>query len=383
MLKIDRRLLTNFDWALFAFSLIIPLLSLVVLYSAGYDPDHPTNIFSWIPIEVMSVAFAKQSGFILMGLVAMILGLSIPTHLLQRYAFLFYIIGFLLLIVVLKFGVVVNGSRRWIDLGGFNLQPAEFMKMGIVLTMSRLLSKFPPKKPGGYSLLELVLPGILVFVPMALIAAQPDLGTAISLGIAGFSVIVFMGISWRTIATVVIGVCILAYPAWHALHDYQQRRIIVLLDPNVDPQGSGYHIIQSKIAVGSGSFFGKGFLEGTQTQLEFLPEHTTDFVFSVLAEEWGFVGCLSVLGLFFGLVSTMLSVAARSRDLFSCLVTFGITAQIFAHVVINVGMVLGIMPVVGIPLPLFSYGGSSLLSLMFSLGIVQGVSMRRLMFSSR
>jgi rod shape determining protein RodA len=175
----------------------------------------------------------------------------------------------------------------------------------------------------------------------------------------------------------------LAYPAWQMLHDYQQRRILVLLDPESDPQGSGYHITQSKIAVGSGELFGKGYREGTQSQLEFLPEHTTDFVFSVLAEESGFVGSVSLLVLFFALVASMLRVTGRSRDLFSTLVAFGITAQFFAHIVINIGMVIGLMPVVGIPLPLISYGGSAMLSLMFGLGIVQGVSMRRLMFRER
>jgi rod shape determining protein RodA len=164
------------------------------------------------------------------------------------------------------------------------------------------------------------------------------------------------------------------------LHDYQQRRILVLLDPESDPKGSGYHITQSKIAVGSGELFGKGYRQGTQTQLEFLPEHTTDFVFSVLAEEWGFVGCLFLLGLFFGLFVSMLRIASRTRDLFSCLLAFGFTVQIFAHVVINIGMVIGLMPVVGIPLPLVSYGGSSMLSILFGLGIVQGVSMRKLQY---
>jgi rod shape determining protein RodA len=175
-------------------------------------------------------------------------------------------------------------------------------------------------------------------------------------------------------------VLILAYPAWEMLHDYQQRRILVLLDPESDPRGSGYHITQSKIAVGSGELFGKGYRQGTQTQLEFLPEHTTDFVFSVLAEEWGFVGCVTLLGLFFGLFASMLRIAGRARDMFACLVAFGITAQVFAHVVINIGMVIGLLPVVGIPLPLVSYGGSSMLSIMFGLGIVQGIGMRRLQF---
>jgi rod shape determining protein RodA len=215
---------------------------------------------------------------------------------------------------------------------------------------------------------------------MVLIMQQPDLGTAISLATVGVAQILFVGIRPKTVALIAAAGLLLSYPSWHMLHDYQQRRILVLLDPETDPQGSGYHITQSKIAVGSGSLFGKGFLQGTQTQLEFLPEHSTDFVFSVLAEEWGFIGCLFLIALFLALLASMLRVVGRSRDLFSSLLAFGITVQFFAHVVINIGMVIGLMPVVGIPLPLVSYGGSSMLSLMFGLGLVQGVSMRRMVF---
>ena len=176
---------------------------------------------------------------------------------------------------------------------------------------------------------------MIVALPMGLIMQQPDLGTALSLGIVGVSQILFMGVRPRALLAIVLTLSALAYPAWQMLHDYQQRRILVLLDPESDPQGSGYHITQSKIAVGSGELFGKGYREGTQSQLEFLPEHTTDFVFSVLAVESGFVGSVSLLVLFFALVASMLRVTGRSRDLFSTLVAFGITAQFFAHIVIN------------------------------------------------
>jgi rod shape determining protein RodA len=251
------------------------------------------------------------------------------------------------------------------------------MKMGVILALARVLAKMPPRSPTGYSLRELILPGGMVLIPMLLIMKQPDLGSALSLGIVGFGMILFMGVRWKSIVLAATGVIAMAYPFWLMLHDYQKRRILVLLNPEADPQGSGYHILQSKIAVGSGSLSGKGFLQGTQTQLEFLPEHTTDFVFSVLAEEWGFMGSSVLIVLFFLLVAGLLRVAARTKDLFSSLVVIGITTKIFAHSIINIGMVIGLMPVVGIPLPLFSYGGSSLLSLMFALGLVQGVSMRR------
>jgi rod shape determining protein RodA len=315
-----------------------------------------------------------------MGLIVMGIGMAISTQTLHRYAFVLYGISLLLLVAVAGFGVVVNGSRRWLSLGGVNLQPAEFMKLGVIVTMARVLARRPPKNGSSYRLRELLAPALVIGIPMVLIARQPDLGTALSLGIVGVAQVLFVGVRPRALLSVLASVLILAYPAWEMLHEYQQRRILVLLDPESDPRGSGYHITQSKIAVGSGELFGKGYRQGTQSQLEFLPEHTTDFVFSVLAEEWGFVGCVALLALFFGLFASMLRIAGRARDLFACLVAFGITAQVFAHVVINIGMVIGLLPVVGIPLPLVSYGGSSMLSIMFGLGIVQGVGMRRLQF---
>ena len=382
MLTIDRRRLTHFDWLLFALTTFIPLVGLVVLYSAGYDPDFAVDFLGWLNVEFRSPACFKQAVYLLAGLVVMTIGMVVPTQTFHRYAFLLYGIALILLLAVAGFGVVVNGSRRWLDMGLFKLQPAEFMKLGLIVTMARLLAKSPPKNSSAYSFRELLIPAGFILVPMAIIAQQPDLGTALSLGIVGVCQILFVGIRPKVIMGVVIAVCVLAYPAWNSLHDYQQRRIMVLLDPEADPQGSGYHITQSKIAVGSGELFGKGFQKGTQTQLEFLPEHTTDFVFSVLAEEWGFVGCTFMIALFFCLLASMLRVAHRSRDLFACLLVIGITSQIFAHIVINIGMVIGLMPVVGIPLPLVSYGGSSMLSLLFGLGIVQGVSMRRTLFTS-
>ncbi len=382
MLTIDRRLLTHFDWMLFSLTVCIPLVGLIVLYSAGYDPEFAVDFLGWLNVEFRSPACFKQGVYLLTGLVLMVVGMAIPTQTLYRYSFVIYGGALLLLVAVAGFGVVVNGSRRWLDVGLFKLQPAEFMKLGLIVTMARLLAKSPPKNAIAYSLRELLVPAFFILIPMGLIAQQPDLGTALSLAIVGVCQILFVGIRPKVIFGVVLAVCVLAYPAWNSLHEYQQRRVMVLLDPEADPQGSGYHITQSKIAVGSGELFGKGFQKGTQTQLEFLPEHTTDFVFSVLAEEWGFVGCTFMIAMFFCLLAAMLRVAHRSRDLFACLLVVGITSQIFAHIVINIGMVIGLMPVVGIPLPLISYGGSSLLSLLFGLGIVQGVSMRRTLFTS-
>ncbi len=380
MLRIDRRLFLHFDWALFAFTVFIPLCGLVVLYSAGYDEDAVVDLFGFISVPFASAACLKQAVYFALGLLVMVIGMSIPTHIFQRYAFVIYALGVALLLAVDTVGVVVKGSQRWLDLGGFNLQPAECMKFGLLLAIARVIAKSPPREGQLYSYRDLLVPCAIIGLPMVLIMKQPDLGTALSLAIVGCGQLLFVGIRPRTLLVSVLALAVLAIPSWHMLHDYQQRRVLVLLDPESDPQGSGYHITQSKIAVGSGEFLGKGYREGTQTQLEFLPEHTTDFVFSVLAEEWGFIGCFFLLSVFLGLLTVMLRIAHRSRDLFACMITVGVTTQLFAHIFINIGMVIGLMPVVGIPLPLVSYGGSSMLSLMFGIGVVQGVSMRRMMF---
>lgn len=379
---IDRRLLSQFDWPLLALGLLIPCFGLVVLYSAGYDPDSAAGAISWLPAAIRSVAFEKQALFLLIGLLSLLVGLSCSPQFLARYAYVIYTLCVLALIAVLLVGTVSNGSRRWINLGFVNLQPAETMKLGLILALARFLSKSPPRA-GGYRVLQLIGPFSFFVVPMALIMSQPDLGSALSLGAIGFAMILFMGIHTRSLVIMVVVVAAAIYPAWHALHPYQQRRVEVLFNPNIDPRGSGYHIIQSKIAVGSGQAFGKGYLKGTQTQLEFLPEHTTDFVFSVLAEEWGFLGCVTVLSLYFLFLFRMLRVVARSKDLFSALVVFGIGSWFFFHVSINIGMVVGILPVVGIPLPLFSYGGSAVLSSMFAIGLALGFGMRRLYYVGR
>lgn len=379
---IDRRFLAHFDWPLFILTLAVPSFGLIVLYSAGYDPDKVYLNLEWLGVEIHSAAFVKQILFLLLGLGSMVVGLSLTSSLLFRTAFIFYGSCLTLLVSVLLFGTVSNGSRRWLSLGSFNLQPSELMKLGVILALARYLSKHPPTK-GGYGFLDLVMPLLIVGVPMGLIIRQPDLGTALSVGAIGGMMILFMGVRIRALVITAVVAVLTLFPAWHTLHGYQQRRVLTLFNPESDPLGSGYHIIQSKIAVGSGSFLGKGFLKGTQSQLEFLPEHTTDFVFSVLAEEWGFVGCVLVLSLYVALIVRILRVVLKNKDLFSSLVVFGIGSLILFHTVVNIGMVIGLLPVVGIPLPLFSYGGSSVISSMFSIGIVLGVSMRRLFFVTK
>lgn len=376
---IDRRLIAHFDWTLFLSALLVPCLGLVVLSSAGWDPSSQKSVASWLPKFLNVPAMAKQLVFLGFGLVVAILAASLPTDWLGRNAYFFYIVCFISLIGVLLFGTVVNGSRRWLTFGGFNFQPAEPMKFALILTLGRYLSRKPPP-PGGYGLRDLVMPGLIVAMPMMLIMRQPDLGTAMVLAAIGSAMILFMGVRPKPIILLMIVVLAATYPAWNGLHEYQQKRILTLINPEADPLGSGYHIIQSKIAVGSGGMFGKGYRKGTQTQLEFLPEHTTDFIFSVLAEEWGFFGTATVLMAYLFLVYNMLRVLVRAKDIFHMLLVLGVTSQILFHTIINIGMVVGLFPVVGIPLPLFSYGGSSVVSTMFALGIVLGVSMRRFAF---
>jgi rod shape determining protein RodA len=379
---IDRRLFAHFDWSLLWSALLIPCLGLVVLSSAGFDPDAKISASSWIPQYLNIPVMIKQLVFLACGLGVMIFAISLSTPWLARNAYLIYFLCCAALIGVLLFGTVVNGSRRWLSLPGFNLQPAEPMKFALILVLSRFLSRKPPA-PGGYSLKQLFIPAMIIGIPMALIMKQPDLGSAMVLGAIGSTMIIFMGVRPKPVILLLLVVACAVYPAWQSLHDYQQKRILTLINPEADPLGSGYHIIQSKIAVGSGGMFGKGYRQGTQTQLEFLPEHTTDFIFSVLAEEWGFMGSVVIICAYFALIYKMLRVVSRSKDLFGMLLCLGVTSQVLFHTIINIGMVLGLFPVVGIPLPLFSYGGSSVLSTMFALGIVLGVSMRRFAFANK
>ena len=378
-MRIDRRLLASFDWPLFYAAAAILGCGLVVLYSAGYDPDAAMPLAGIIPFSIESPSFVKQVAFIATGFAALLFGLVVPPSMWQRLAPWIYAIGVLALIGVAFGGKVVNGSRRWLEFGGFNFQPAETMKLGVLLLMARFLTRHPVPI-GGYRFKQLFIPAIILLVPVALILKQPDLGTAVAVAAIGGFMLLFLGVAPRVLIISVVIASALAVPVWSNLHDYQKRRVMVLLDPESDPKGSGYHITQSKIAVGSGEVFGKGFLQGTQTQLQFLPEHTTDFIFSVLAEEWGFLGVSFVLALYLFLLFRMLRVVQRARDLFSALLALGMTAKLFTHIAVNIGMVIGLMPVVGIPLPLFSYGGSSIVSSLFGLGLVLGVSMRRKMF---
>lgn len=369
MIRVDKRMAFNFDWIILITMLTLCGIGLVVIYSAGYDPQVGT-----------SKPMIKQAVSLGLGSFACLLSIVISPVSWRRLAWPIYIIGCILLIAVMFKGTVAGGARRWLVIGGFRMQPAEFTKLGLILLYARLFSS--DKASGkGFDFKTLVFPVVLLIIPAILIAKEPDLGTALCHVLIAGSMLLVAGIQRKTLIKIILSVGILAVPTWTLLKDYQRNRVLNFLSPEMDPLGTGYHAIQSKIAVGSGAMTGKGFLQGTQTQLRFLPEQTTDFIFSVLAEEWGFWGSLFVIGLYALLIFRMLRVSARCTDSFSAYVSFGVAAMMFWHVLINIGMVIGVMPVVGVTLKLMSYGGSSLIAAMVGIGIVLGVSIRRYSFA--
>ncbi|MBN1106836.1 MAG: rod shape-determining protein RodA, partial [Deltaproteobacteria bacterium] len=312
------------------------------------------------------------------GFAVMLLMTTFDYHLLERLAYPSYFLCIALLLLVPLIGGVHSGSQRWLSVGSVSIQPSEMTKIALVIVLAKFFSDHV--HPAAYRLRDLWAPFLLAGLPALLIVKQPDLGTALILLIVAFTVILFAGIRWKSLLILVLG-CISSAPfLWFALKEYQQRRILTFLSPEMDPLGAGYHIHQSKIAIGSGLFWGKGFLKGTQTRLHFLPEQHTDFAFSVLAEEWGFAGAMIVLLLYLLLILWGLDIARNSRDRFGTFIALGVVAFLFWQLAINVGMTTGLLPVVGIPLVLISYGGSSVLCFMAAMGLLMNISMRRFMF---
>ena len=364
----DRRLIDNFDWILLALLIFIGLLSVFNLYSATYS------------IRSMggSQIYIKQICWHAIGFLILLLMTTFDYHVFDRIAYPLFIVSLIFLVAVLNLGKVTHGSQRWLSLGYFSVQPSEMVKLSIIIVLAKYFSK--AEKTGNYRLRELLIPFILIAAPFIMIVYQPDLGTALILLIVSFSIIIFVNVHWKSIV-IFLSTALLSAPFfWAILQEYQKKRIITFLRPDLDPLGSAYHVTQSKIAIGSGLFWGKGFLKGTQTRLHFLPQQHTDFSFSVLAEEWGFAGSAILLFLYLFLILWCLNIAKNSKDKFGTLLVVGIAASIFWHLTINVCMVTGLLPVVGIPLVLFSYGGSSVISTMAAMGLVMNVSMRRFMF---
>jgi rod shape determining protein RodA len=365
---INKKTFTYIDWQLVLLIICICSAGLLVLSSAGFN-------FKTEQSEPMK----KQALAMSLGAIAFVMMMALSPVFWKRWAYVLYGIGVTLLVGVLTLGIVAGGARRWIDLGPLHLQPSETMKLFLILAMARFLSRDEAPKD-GYTFLTLIKPALLILPPVVLIFLQPDLGTAGSLVLISGSMLLVAGIRKATLIFLMTFGVLMLIPGWFIIDDYQRQRVLTFMSPEADPLGTGYHALQSKIAVGSGALFGKGYMEGSQTQLRFLPEQTTDFIFSVLAEEWGFFGTAFLLSLYALLILRLISIAARSKDKFSAFVVCGVTAMIFWHLVINVGMVVGVFPVVGITLPLLSYGGSSVLSILAALGLVAGVSYRRYKF---
>ena len=364
----DRRLVQYFDWGLLGLIFLIGSIGMIALYSA---------VTAGIAAP-QKILYTKQLVWYGVGLTGMIIAFLFNYKTLERWAHAIYFVCVALLVAVLIFGTYGGGSKRWLILGPVSIQPSEIVKLAVIIVLARYYSKLASTR--GFTLRELINPLIITLIPFALIVKQPDLGTAMLLLLIVGSVTVFVKIERRSMAYIILGGMITVPLVWFMLKGYQKRRILTFLDPDRDPLGAGYHIIQSKIAIGSGMLTGKGFLKGTQNALAFLPEQHTDFVFSVLAEEWGFAGVLVVLLVLLLLIIWGLRIAHGCRDNFGTILAAGITAMIFWQVFINIGMVMGLMPVVGVPLPFISYGGSSVVTMMISVGVLMSISMRRFMF---
>ncbi len=369
MPRIDRRLFHSFDWPLFALTVLLTAMGMGNLLSAAHAGT--AGVFaSEVPRQLAAIAI---------GTAGLLLMVAIDYRRLERLAFPIYLATCLLVAATLVVGSVHKGNESWLTYGPLRMQPSEFTKLGLVLALSRSFQRDPPSDIRR--LRDLWRPGLLIALPVALILLQRDMGVAVLTLLIGSTYLLFVRIpprAWVTVA--VLGVVALVGLWMFGLQDYQRTRIIDFLQPGRDPLASGYQVIQSRIAIGSGGLLGKGWMAGTQTQLRFLPTQHTDFIFSVLAEEWGFAGSAVVLGLYLTLLLWGLLIARRSRDPFGSLLAVGVVGILFWPALINIAMVLGLFPVIGVALPLFSYGGSAMVGTLTSIGLLLGISMRRYLF---
>jgi rod shape determining protein RodA len=341
----------------------LTIFGFIILYSASNQNFHQVK---------------SQAAHIAVASLVMLLLAQIPPHTYKRWAPIIYTVSLILLAAVLVTGHINKGAQRWLGVGGVRFQPSEMMKLGIPLILSYVLSKKP--LPPNFNLIAVCL-GLIAF-PAVLTTIQPDLGTGILLFGAGISALFLAGVAWRYLGIGSLVALITAPAFWFFMHDYQRQRVLTFLDPERDPLGSGYHIIQSKIAIGSGGLFGKGWLNGTQSHLRFLPEHTTDFIFAVCGEEFGLLGSVMLIVLYMFVILRGFYITINAQDTFSRILAGSLTLMFFLSLFINIGMVSGILPVVGVPLPLISYGGSSVVTLMASFGILMSIQTHRKLLSS-
>ena len=352
-----RPFVTVFDAPLALILFLLLSTALITLSSAGMD--FPGRLEGQIRNFLLA--------FVVMWIAALV-----PPQTLLRYAVPIYAVGVALLVAVFMFGVIKKGARRWLHIG-FDIQPSEIMKIAMPL----MLAWYFQQRSGMLRWHSFVLAAMLLVIPVALIAKQPDLGTALLVLASGFYVIFLAGLSWKALVALLLATGASLPVAWSMMHDYQRERVMTLIDPTSDPLGKGFHIIQSTIAIGSGGVFGKGYHKGTQAYLEFIPERTTDFIFSVYAEEFGLVGILFLLLLYLLLIGRGLMIAANAPTLFTRLLAGAITMIFFTYAFVNMGMVSGILPVVGVPLPFMSYGGTALMTLGLGAGILMSIQRHR------
>ena len=343
--------------------LILSAVGLIILYSAsGQDSD----------------VVIRQLIRLCVAFTVMLVLAQVPSHNLALWAPWLFGLGVLLLLVVLIFGQEGKGAQRWLDLGLFRFQPSEVMKLAVPMMLAWYLADNPLPP----ALKNIAVVCILILFPVGLIAKQPDLGTSLLIASSGIFVLLLSGIRWKYVAIFIFVVAASTPLLWYNLHDYQRARVMTFLDPERDPLGTGYHIIQSKIAIGSGGLYGKGWLNGSQAHLEFLPERTTDFIFAVFGEEFGFIGILLLLTLYMFIIVRGLYIATQAQDTFSRLLSGSLILTFFVYTFVNISMVTGLLPVVGLPLPLISYGGTSMVTLMASFGILMSIHTHRKLLST-
>lgn len=366
----ERTLLKRIEWNFVFVILALNLVGLINLYSATHGPH---------TVDVASL-FINQIVWLIVGWTIFFVATFFDYSIVSRIAYVVYFLNLGAILYVTFFGKVALGAQRWIDFGFFRYQPSETMKLCLIMVMAKILSRRSVHGRGmGFK--ELFWPLLILGVPFGLVVEQPDLGTAMMLCAIGGTMILFCKVRKSILFSIALAGIIALPIAWkYGLRDYQRARVLTFLSPNNDPRGSGYNSIQSRIAVGSGKILGKGYMKGTQSQLEFLPERHTDFIYSVLSEEHGFVGSVATLGLFILLFVICIRIASSAREKFGALLTVGVMCYIFWHMFVNVGMVIGLLPIVGVPLPLLSYGGSSMLTTMAGMGIISSVAYRRYLF---
>lgn len=372
---LGRRSFTNLPWGLVGLIALIALIGLSALYSATYTAKGP------------SMLFYKQMIWIATGLFLMFLMMLPDYHTVGRYAYILYAASVIMLILVMIMGKTGMGAQRWLAIGPFAFQPSELAKLALTLALARYFAEDPRRD--GYSLRDLAVPGAMVLVPLVLVLRQPDLGTALMLLFTSSLIVMIAGIHPRSVVTIVLIAAVVAasvflvppvrHEIWGSLKPYQQNRIKAFIDPSSDKLGSGYHANQSKIAIGSGQITGKGFRQGTQSQMAFLPERHTDFIFAVISEEHGFMGSGLMVILYLILLLLGVDTARNARDRMGALMAGGIVSMISLYVFINIGMSIGIVPVVGVPLPLVSYGGTAVITTFLALGLLLNIQIRRFM----